>query len=176
MGEAYILNRNRVSRVKWKKFSCNVDSETTYEETTSGVGTQYGGESLYSTNFTIHAYSDYEFSESSGFTGVDYYGRVPAADAIGYYDVSDEVVHRIDDVEETTSGGTDYLYIYKTTVAKANSYTDTWYEKGSTEYGVVYAAKGKLPEDGEHKNGSATGRYCVLKIDGVYYYYEKIET
>ena len=175
MGEAYIVGRNRVGRVKWMKYSCNRETDGSYTETSRNVGTQYGGDSRYSTNFQIHAYGDYEFSASNGFTGLDYYGRVPAADAVDYYDVDSETVFRIDSVEETTHNGEDCLLIYKTLVANADYDEDEWYEKGSTEYGYIYASKGRLPEEGECVSGRATGSYCVLKIENKYYYYEKVD-
>lgn len=176
MGEAYILNRNRLSIVQWRKWNCFHETDGSYTETSRNVGAQYGGDSWYSTNFTIHAYGDYEFSSSSGFTGVDSYGDVLAADAVGYYDVDSETVFSIDSVEETTRNGTDYLLIYKTLVANADYDEDEWYEKGSTDYGVIYARKGRQPEDGTLVSGSVTSSSCVLKIDGKYYYYEKVET
>lgn len=48
------------------------------------------------------------------------------------------------------------------------------YNKGATDYGLVKAPEGELPEEKTYAYaGSADESYCVLYVDGAYYYYVK---
>lgn len=161
------------SGVEWTKYSCTTDTTYDYVQTDKGVGTTLGGNAWYSVGFQINAHSGYDFSSDRGFYGTGGIGRVTATEAIGYYEVQDTDVYTIDNVEETVHNGKDQWCIYKTRVAAANRYSYTYYTKGTTNYGTVYAKKGALPEEGTCVSGSANGAYCVLKINGILYYYVK---
>ena len=58
-------------------------------------------------------------------------------------------------------------------VATAEKINITTYSKGDTFYEIVSVAKGTLPESGTLIEGSATDSYCIIDIDGTYYYYVK---
>lgn len=48
---------------------------------------------------------------------------------------------------------------------------DDSFSKGSTYYGEIEVEDGVLPEEGFLEDGSAYDSYCVLYVDGNYYYY-----
>ena len=60
-----------------------------------------------------------------------------------------------------------YNYIYYTRTTK------TIYSKGTTSYGTISAETGTLPETGTLYSGSASDDYCIIEVDGTYYYYVK---
>lgn len=171
MGEAYIVGRNRVSRVKWMKYSCIRHSTTTYSRV--DVDPNQEEELMYTTGSASSYYTDYSFSSSEGFEGIGY-DKGSISDMIGNYAVYGSQVMQFTRYERKDSGDVTMWEIYGILVADSESETTYDYEKGSTEYGLVYARKGKLPEEGERIRGYATSDYCVLKIDGTYYYYEKV--
>lgn len=156
--------------VEWTKYSCTRTSSTSYtkEATPSGGATT---RTLYNDQ-AYAAPSSYSFSSSQGYYTDDtstWYGD----SMVGFYDVSPTVVQRYASVQSSSTDG-GYTQYNMTTVASAIKSTSYSYSKGNTNYGAITADEGSLPEDGTLVKGSATGSYCVLLINGTYYYYEKV--
>jgi hypothetical protein len=68
---------------------------------------------------------------------------------------------------------TQYAVRYVKRIVARASYVPVSYSKGSTSYGLVTAPEGSFPEGGTLIEGSATGSYCILLVNGTYYYYVK---
>ena len=69
--------------------------------------------------------------------------------------------------------GTGWINYKCDNVAHAIKTVTTIYSKGDTSYGSIYVDKNEMPEDGQLIEGSADGAYCVIKVGGSFYYYEK---
>lgn len=174
--KAYV-NANGAARqyfaagIPWRKWSCRVETCYDYTWDDRDVGstrsfTVSGGSVWFTTT------GGYTFDSEDGFSA-DYgnYGRTDPADMVGRYSVVDDEVRQWTVCEITDD---DRYYLEWEVVASA-SYT-TWdsYEKGDTDYGIVYAPEGALPEEGTVWNGSAHTDSCVVQVDGTCYYYEKV--
>lgn len=154
--------------VKWSKFDCKVTTKTTYIETTP-------------TSFTMsinqpadkyaYSYADYRFTTDQGFIGTNEIKHTNGRHMTGYH-VEDTSVYVYED--NGTDLGTGWIKYSCSNVAKAYKDVTTTYSKGSTSYGAVYVDKEDLPEEGQLIEGSASGSYCVIKVNGNFYYYERV--
>jgi hypothetical protein len=149
--------------VTWKKYNCNVIQYYQRDSNFSGIE--------YSAHIGLNTavfYSDYIFSESSGF-GLT--GRVEMSpeNSVGYcYGCSDTRINKITSVTKSSSGGWDIKY---KTVDNCTLYTQ--YRAG--EYiDEVTVDEESLPEEGTLRVGSIEGDYCVINVNGTNYYYEKV--
>ena len=147
------------SGIKWAKYNCEVESgDYSLNSDNSLIGTTH----LMKTNIGDEVYGGYEFSRSEGFVGIDPITVESEDDAIGRYIVEPNKVYLIIDMWNTE------------TADMCGRYNDS-YSQGSILYGTVEAEEGELPESGVLVDGSATGDYCVLKINDNYYYYVRGE-
>jgi hypothetical protein len=155
--------------VKWIKYSCNAVTTTTYDQKPPEYVTQGYTPRSRKNSDSYSAYTGYTFSEKSGFEGT---GHVMCrGNALsGYYEVGDVLVVRYDNETDGGNGNTNYQCPI---IAEAYAHSKTTYSKGGTGYGAVYADKDELPDDGQLIEGSANDSYCVIKVDGTIYYYEK---
>jgi hypothetical protein len=164
--------------VEWMKYSCNKRTESWYTQTSSGVGSTYNPTSYWGNSYEFTFYTGYEWGGGSqGWVGTGAVSVRPQ-EAVGYYNVyGDMVVHIEFTVPGPASPGLpkpNTTGLGGTIVAAANYSSTTIYSKGSTNYGVVYAEEGKVPDGGSLVKGSANGSYCVAKVGSTYYYYEKV--
>lgn len=167
------------SGVAWEKYSCNVSTETdeTYERVTPS------GETKTFTAWFLTAYYEYAFHDWGGFGGglgnaneyIDTVEKANSVDLVGMYHITTEEAWEIISVDEVSeSGGKLNLKFTAKLVDQCeliSSDTYNVYSKGSTSYGTVEADEGALPESGTLIEGSVADGYCVLEIDGTYYYY-----
>ena len=167
-------------QVAWQKFSCNETS--TYTQTDTFVG-EKGSYTLWDGGAL---FTEYAFDEEQGFyypDGFDHWVTYEdASQAAGAYvsqpheyDVYVEsgiwqlgAIIEVHDQYGDTKG-----YTYETTcVASADVYTE--YSKGTTDYGIIFADEGALPEEGTIiEQGENYYIIRVVKnniIKGVYYY------
>lgn len=171
------------SGVDWNKYSCEI---TTYVDDIYSEVTPSGATETFSVYF-LTAYYAYEFDNKVGFNGGanEYINTVEQAnsiDLIGMYYIpyGDEVweIISVDEVSESY-GGSLRLKFTARVVAQCEITGQEEYEgylQGSTLYGTVEADEGALPEEnGVHIDGDPTGDFCVLEIDGEYYYYVRGE-
>lgn len=154
--------------VKWLKYSCNVVTNTTYEQWPDPSPNARPVFGL--PNGIGHScYTGYTFSRERGFEGTGHsvrYGK----DLTGYYQVAPDYVRMFADPVDDGSGN---ITFYMVKIDYASVRTTTTYSKGETGYGAIYADPRELPEDGQLIEGSADGKYCVIKVGGTFYYYEK---
>lgn len=147
------------SGIKWAKYNCEVESGDYYlNSDNSLIGTTH----LMKTNIGDEVYGGYEFSPSEGFVGIDPITVESEDDAIGRYIVEPYEVYLIIDMWHTE------------TADMCGQYNDS-YSQGSILYGTLEAEEGELPENGVIVDGSPTDKYCVLEINGAYYYYLRNE-
>lgn len=161
--------------IPWRKWSCNYSaaSDPWYVEgESSGVyqvgytaTSNWGGSTWY-------GYEDYEFSGDEGFIGIGG-GTVPIEDMPNYYMVDTTRVTIVTNMERVDSDT--YEVTWEVIAVCQGYYYPASYDKGSTDYGIVYAPEGDLPEEGTLVKGSTADNYCVVEVDGTYYYYEKVE-
>lgn len=175
------------SGVTWKKYKCNVYTNTygEYIQSTGDVGrttsytVSFTEEDYYNGVISESAYNGYTFSSSNGFSGE---GGVnaPVTMLDGAYSVSRTHVYQYS-VEYVGGAWTDSsadfkmtMRVTKTCVAHAyyDSYSYNTYSK-STYIEDVTADAGAVPGGGSVVEGSATGSYCVVYSNGTYYYYVK---
>lgn len=148
---------------KWAKYSCEI-TEAHYEDTE--VSDLYIN-SWYDSSIPL--YDSFEFSAEVGYIGIDLttFGiNDDLTEAVGKYHVTDERVVEITSLVKDNS-----WFDYEGTKVRERTYFDTTYSKGATSYGTVEAETGALPEDGTLIEGSVADGYCVLEIDGTYFYY-----
>lgn len=154
--------------VKWLKYSCNVTRTTTYEKWPDPSPNERP--TFRVPNGQGHScYTGYTFSSERGFEGTGHsvrYGK----DLSGYYEITPTYVRKFADPVDDGSGNVTFSMVK---IDYANEKTTTTYSKGGTGYGAIYADTRELPEDGQLIEGSADGTYCVIKVGGSFYYYEK---
>ena len=156
--------------VKWRKWSCDVSTDSSYTRTDDGVGeTKSFNVSINSVWWTT--FGDYYFDSNGGFQG-DYgdYEKSTPDTIVGRYSVVDTELRQWISCEDNGDGT--YTLVWEV-VGTAEEDRYTVYRKGTTDYGIVSAEEGALPENGELVEGHPTGRYCAVLRDGTYYYYEK---
>lgn len=159
--------------VRWRKWSCEVGSASSYTRTDAGVGTTRSFtvtiNSVWWTSFGAWSYSD-----ADGFQG-DYgtYERSTPDTIVGRYSVVDTELRQWTGCEDNGDGT--YTLVWEVVGAAEEDRWDT-YDKGGTDYGVVIAEEGALPEDGTLVRGDPAGSTCVVLRDGTYYYYEREDT
>lgn len=157
--------------VKWLKFDCKVTTQTTFDRHAQPP-ININFYRTENSNHQVICYTDYIFSEQTGFTGTNSH-KIRGDQLTGYYYVdSEDVVEYANPTYSENQGGqyTRYDCIW---IAHATRRTTTIYSKGGTGYGAVYADKDELPADGQLIEGSASDAYCVIRTGGNYYYYEK---
>lgn len=154
------------SGVEWAKYSCNYTEGEYYEIDASG--SDFGS---YAGHY-MTLYDSYEFSSSEGYYGVgatEYYFADDLSSAIGKYLIDEYEVCQITSlVRNTTGSGTmdwEYDFVARCERVKEN------FQQGSKSYGTIEAEEGALPEEGTLIEGSVADGYCVLEINGTYYYY-----
>ena len=153
--------------VKWLKFDCRVTTKTTY--TDAGFKlidlhiNQPADEYAYS-------YADYYFTTDQGFIGTNQIRHNNGKNMTGYH-VTDTDVYLYEN--NGVDLGTGWIKYSCPNVATAYKNVTTTYSKGDTAYTPIYVDKNVLPESGQLIEGSASGSYCVLKVNGTMYYYEK---
>lgn len=167
--------------VKWEKYNCDVDSTRTY--TYKDVDTNdYGsiGDSLTIEGDHKYASESYSFDESWGwslrspFRVIESYSTAVSQTGkyIGqHYDGSGcDWIGQITSVDGNSSSWT--MTVTLVALCELVSIETTYtYSQGSTSYGTVEADKGALPENGTLVEGSVADGYCVLEINGTYFYY-----
>ena len=167
-------------QVAWQKFSCNETS--TYTQTDTYVG-ETGANTLWDGNMV---FTEYTFDEEKGFytpNGFDNYVTLEdASQAAGTYfwynnedgfDVEEGVWQHGAIIKVHDQYGDIKGYTYETTcVASADVYIE--YDKGTTDYGIILADEGALPEEGTIiEQGENYYIIRVIKnnaVQGVYYY------
>ena len=151
--------------VTWNKYSCTTSYFYQQEDPSHG----YNGSHLYGVE-TSEFYSSYSWSEPQGFI---LSGKVtlPVSSAAGYYTGHQAQVYKIISVSPSTELGIKYTAQVRT-VGLAMQCTS--FSKGTTSYGEITVDEASLPEEGTLMRGSASDNYCVIKVDGTYYYYEKV--
>lgn len=155
--------------VKWLKYSCNAVTTKTYSQKPPEYVTPGYAPRTRTNSSSYSVYTGYTFSEKSGFEGTGH--TMCRGNALsGYYEVSDTQVVRYANETNNGNGTTNYSCPI---IAEASEYSKTTYSKGGTDYGAVYVDKNELPESGQLIEGSASGSYCVIKVNGTIYYYEK---
>lgn len=177
---AYVGDSNNKARlwmfegVTWRKWSCDYSerSETWYEEVNSDGMHSIGDTATVTWGGpTWYGCTDYGFSRDEGYYAIDN-SKVSIEDMVGMYDVSSDSVILVLDMVPTGGDWYDVTWEY-VALAKGYYYPAT-YSKGSIDCGTVYAQDGDLPESGTLVKGSASDSYCVVEVDGTYYYYEKL--
>lgn len=167
--------------VKWAKYNCIVNTTTTYvyEEVTPSGKT----ESL--SFYRMHVAANYYFDKDVGFyasaqtvytTEAEVNQWLAEGRIVGEYIVYSGRVYEILSVDSVVTGATGKMTCTITgkVVAECESTattTETTYAKGSVSYGTIEAEEGSLPEEGTLIEGSVADGYCVLEINGTYFYY-----
>lgn len=162
------------SGIRWEKWSCN----------TFYTGGYYRKDSYYldltkSTAFipkdrTHSVFADYEWGgRDEGWIGTGQHALTfDEAPNSNYYVVTGIYVFP---AEELAIFGTGAWGVKGRCVASAEYVDeDEFYTKGSTDYGTVVAKRGELPESGTLIEGSATGEYCIIDVNGTKYYYTRL--
>ena len=158
------------SKVVWTKCNANVYPNYIYTRTNEGVGQVGGYVDETSTSTSWGAAISTGFSSTSGFIGYDYYAYDNPRMLVGKYYVTSDTVYEIINADYFRNG----ISIEYVVIAKAiTTFSHNDYKKGTTSYGNITALDNGLPEEGTLVAGSISGSYCVLEINGNYYYYEK---
>lgn len=172
----------------WEKYNCEIFVEGgDYKEVPA-----YGGGNSYYNTTTITCYDSYDFSTEDGYSGIGegtYNLPADSSSVIGKYMVSkyrdyarDILCSSVERIDSFSSQGDDdwpssapsgYTRCIKYTRVALSEETplEYSYEQGYAHYGTIEVEDGELPENGELIEGSAKNSYCVLRIDGEYYYY-----
>lgn len=161
----------------WKKYSVTTTTNYTWTDTpnSSNIGTT---KTQRGTGSYVSIIKQYDFSTKKGWYGTQSGRANTAEEAIGYYfedHSSSQYIAQITAAEITLLDSGSYSYTLTGTVieyAKRSSFVT--YSKGLTDYGVVTATEGELPEEGTYVEGSDADGYYVINIDGTNYYYEKL--
>lgn len=161
--------------VTWSKYSVNAIAHSEYVETAT-TPTPMENVSYWSdSNFTL--YTGYKFSSAFGYSGTGGV-QVNGANASGYYHVSNTEVVSIGEMvsESPSDDGTYNICYYSATLEAQATLVEKYltYNKGTTSYGEISAENGAVPEGGTLIDGSVTGSYCVVTVNGTNYYYEKV--
>jgi hypothetical protein len=162
---------NTADVVLWNKYGCN----SSYTITRYYDPCTMQGVYVKSSNwFNVSVGTGYGFSESSGYylTGSSNMNS-RTNDATGYYSTDDENVYVLSISDTSVFNGSTVYNYNMTAVASCSTEGYYTYSKGSTSYGSIASSSGKLPEDGTLIEGSADGDYCIINVNGNYYYYEK---
>lgn len=172
------LTKNGVHRLVyssgavWKKYSCEENTETVgYTEVNSTDSTAIG-DTLTVLYYRVNYSSEYYFDENDGFVGNGggYVTSADEVDSISGYMVDSEAVWAITSVELQQESPL-RVALKLRCVALCVPVTEDLYVQGPDYYGSFEVEDGELPENGELIYGSATDPYCVLDVDGTYYYY-----
>lgn len=172
------LTKNGVHRLVfssgsvWKKYSCEETTEAVgYTEVDSTDSVAVGDTST-ATYYRVSYSSDYRFDEENGFIGIGggYATSADEMNSVSGYLVYDEEVWAITSVELLQESPL-RVEITLECVALCVPVTEDLYVQGPDYYGSFEVEDGELPENGELIDGSATDPYCVLDVDGTYYYY-----
>ena len=157
------------SKAVWAKYNTNVYPNYIYTRTNEGVGR--AGEYISETYTGMWgAAMSFSFSSTSGFIGYDYYSYDDPKLLIDKYYLTRDTVYEIINADYLNGG----IYVAYVVIAKAiTTFSHNDYKKGTTSYGNITALDNGLPEEGTLVAGSISGSYCVLEINGNYYYYEK---
>jgi hypothetical protein len=153
--------------VKWIKFDCKVTTQTTY---TQEIPMKIELDINHSTDRYEYSYSDYYFTTANGFIGGTRIRHDNGKNMTGYHVTDTDVFVYGNNKVDLGNGWINYKC---ENVAHARKTVTTIYSKGDTIYGSIYADKNEMPEDGQLIEGSADGAYCVIKVGGAFYYYEK---
>ena len=161
----------------WAKYNC-VETRI-YEQVDSlEDGTSVGDRDTW-TGILANSYSsDYHLDENEGFivgegnsTG---FNESSAQAAVGGYIGDSTTVWQIVSLDnyyyENGYGYADYII----EIVALADYSTHNYAQGSTYYGTIEVEYGALPEDGDLVEGSIADGYCVMSVDGDYYYYVHI--
>lgn len=162
--------------VAWRKWSCRVETVSFYTQVdydgVTHVGDTKTFEQVTANSIWFTSHSGWTWSESTGFSG-DYadYRKVSPEEIVGRYNAVDTELRQFTDCVDHGDGTYDLTW-----ECIGLAVEDGWdtYGKGTELLGVVSAGEGELPEDGEPVEGSADGSYCIVLVDGVHYYYEKV--
>lgn len=163
------------SDIIWRKYNAIVKPVYRYTQTEDGIGTT--GTSPIITRTSYYASLAYSFSTTKGYTTSSANTYTDPSYLIGKYYVRGDgsFVGKITAVNEVGySGGMyDYTVDYEIVANSIETFSHNTYSRGSTSYGDIMPLDNGLPEEGTLVGGSASGSYCVLEINGNYYYYEK---
>lgn len=161
------------SDVKWHKYDA-VWIEPYYQETLPFGGMRF----FLAGATTVSLYENYEFSAEEGYMGTNGFDYNGTNEIVGLYYIDGNTdVYQLDEVCSSTDSdwpidapvGTEYM-LNMTQVASCYQISES-YECGEEFYGEIIAEDGDLPEDGTLIEGAIEDGYCVLDIDGTYYYY-----
>lgn len=176
------------SGTNWEKYDCEIVQEGGYYEEVAPGGSGVG----YYTSTTLTLYDSYEFSAEDGYIGIGegtYSLPADCSSAVGKYMVRKythislktlystvELIDSFssqgdDDWPSNAPSGHTRCYRYTAVALAEDIPVEHSYEQGYVHYGTIEAEEGELPENGELIEGSATDSYCILRIDGEYYYY-----
>lgn len=171
--------------VVWKKYNATLGN--VYVMGAPYTVTNYNIVDSYTSGYTTgyaETYSSYTFSSTDRFKGVGekstaVYGQTVSelnSELEGRYYVSSfgSSLIRITAVTsiEAPTDSTSY-YTARVTGECTPTTEKNAYLMGSTSYGEITVPEGQLPEEGTLIEGSADDNYCVLQVNGIYYYYEK---
>lgn len=168
------------SGVRWAKYSCDAFDEVyEYQETDHIGGSSVGDIEKWGTSYLNYC-TEYTFDKSVGFCSAgNYHYADTAADlasASGYIVTSDTVFRIVTvSVISEDPGGPCLVDVEAEIVALCDTLTYTAYRKGSENFGIIEAEDSELPENGELVEGSPNDSYCILDVDGTYYYYVRGE-
>lgn len=151
----------------WEKWSCDIEEAHYFLEPRRQTQTW---------NFdtmSITLYDSYELSQEYGLQGVEgheYHLPADSLSVIGKYHVSGNDVSQIESIGE----GSTSTYKMVSTITGHVYWSPTSYHRGVTYYDAFEVKYNELPEEGTLISGSISQGYCVLLIDGEYYYYDKV--
>ena len=177
IGVANVARRCFPSAIRWKKYNCvTTVIDGHYEEKTGSSSMKFS----YSLATSVLFYDSYEFSSSSGYSGVDgtEYSLPDELSAIvgKYYIRTNGLNKLVYKVDSFTYNSDSDFYWEGSGVARCEWVSkETHYTRGSDYYGTFDVEEGALPEEGELIVGSVEADFCVLLIDGNYYYYYEEE-
>ena len=154
--------------VKWIKFDCKVTTQTTY---TQEIPTQFKLNINESADRIEYSYADYYFTTTNGFIGGTQIKHDNGKNMTGYHVTDTDVYEYGNDKVDLGSGWIEY---HCKNVAHARKTVTTIYSKGDTSHGSIYADPMELPEEGQLIEGSPSDSYCIIKINGTCYYYERV--
>lgn len=164
--------------VTWAKYSCEAtEVQFDYYEMPNhpSIGRESTTQNGVRSEHKMTVYEGYAFTKETGYFGTGA-KSVYITSCVGYYRVVNSQVRRYVSVTFSHEDDT-YKYYDVTTVGVAEASgggTITQYNKGSTSYGKITVDENVLPEQGTLVSGSATENYCVIRINGTNYYYQKV--
>lgn len=162
--------------VSWRKWS-TAQSVMYYQNT--GPGTDSDVTLTVPYSHYIQFSNTYSFSSNYGYSVTDTFliGGQAGLSSIdfsvsGVYYASGNRLVKVNYLQTFSDDGSNYVITYNVTTYYPSMYIA--YSKGTVDYGVIIVPAGELPEIGFLNSGSATSRYCVLQVNGTYYYYERV--